>query len=1471
MNSDIRPVGSNIKPPIKTKLQNLPIEELSWEEFEQLCLKIVELEFSIWDCERQGKIGQNQQGIDIFAKSKDGDYSVYQCKKYKSFKKSDLNEAIFEFKKGKYFQKSKRLFICTSSELNSTQIQDAFEEHKALLKVENIELIKWDKIQISRLLKSYPHIVYDVFGEEYVRDFNGDDALKGIFIISESTINSSIRAASGDLYNIDNNFQNLPDSHIPRKETEELHNWIFKELDIKESNIAILAGSAGTGKTVILKDLIDTLDNENIPVLGLKADRKQLNPHEPGKSIFDLNSDIYFIFEQLTLKHGIVVLLIDQIDALSQSLSTNREQIKAYNSLVNKLSLNKKIRIIISCRIFDLNHDMDLRQYSNKKIVQLSILSEEEVRSILFRLTKKNFKYPTDLLNLLRTPLHLDVFCRIFNESTSINEIRNLQDLYRNLWNLKVKEVNNKAKIEPDILETVLYNIANEIYERQENLSVPVQLFDNFYEPIKYLKSENLIIENNSSLQFFHQSFYDYTYARNFVEKKGGDIFKFLINQKHQGLFIRSVTKQVLAYLRIYNYKRYIEQLWNIIFSDKIRYHIKLLIVESLSFEENPKSEEFKLITSLIPFSKSLTRSFFYSIPGITWVTFFFREKDILLDLVDNGDDQTRDIVSRFIVFSGENNIKNSILLLNEIKDKNNKGNLIRWALFRTNDYSLPIVTNTYFTIENEFLENDRDRLHIISNSIKSNTEFAVDEARKIFYKNLPDWNKKRKRELGTRSEESEFIDFCENLYKEVPHIAYSFIKEIVNSLVGKMIIDYPPYLERNILKEDFAFQEYNPDTYEYHKYLDWIIDYLCKNENTDLVKKEIVEYLSSNQSTQIFIALQVLNHNPGTFLDVIFPILQNKELLEDFLHIEDLRYWLRELINKSHLLFPEEKKKDLNNFFLSYYTKRDFIPDRGYRNERIKYGFYKNKFYPYPRWGYDQFLLLNSVPTEVLAIDRSLRDRLLMWNRRFNGWDYKNRKPNHHVTMASVMGGLVSKEKYELFTTKQWLLSFLKHPNTERQYSAKRYFSIEEHANAFRDSVKKNPLNYFSFISDLIIKNNVNIIYQIGGLEGLMEGEFDVKEIRALYSLIMERNFIESYQYKFIDLSKYFINSSLIDRELIDFWKEYIELPFENKGNGFILDSRSPDENNDRLFSEGWRSINAYAIRLFIQLSLSETYSEEVFNYLLEISDELPIQLRLVVLHSVDNGCGFNSEQLLKLFICFTKEVTSEVYTISPNLLNHLFSECFNDVLPFVLQTLFMPKAAKSLGIYLLYGWFYGHEKSKELLFELHTVHSISIGETIGQSFRYLHDPEYSEKCLIVLNYYSNDQRNDIRDSYSSGFYHLTPQELMLVKDIIKQFIIGKNEERLYGLYNYLFDCSKDYPKECIQFLSNTDFTKISKNKYEIEEPIKLIMLSYNAIRKYDSLDLDLDFAMDVFDQLLQQTNTKPEIDKILKDLDFD
>jgi hypothetical protein len=164
------------KSPIKSNSFDLPIKEMSWENFERLCLKMVQIidGFSIPECDILGRKGQKQEGIDIYARKETNNYYSYQCKKYQKISISKLEGIFKDFKKGEWFSKTKKFILCISVEFSDTTLQTKFESIKNDFKKQGIEIEKWDSSYFNRVLKDYPKIVYDFFGKEWCREFCGE-------------------------------------------------------------------------------------------------------------------------------------------------------------------------------------------------------------------------------------------------------------------------------------------------------------------------------------------------------------------------------------------------------------------------------------------------------------------------------------------------------------------------------------------------------------------------------------------------------------------------------------------------------------------------------------------------------------------------------------------------------------------------------------------------------------------------------------------------------------------------------------------------------------------------------------------------------------------------------------------------------------------------------------------------------------------------------------------------------------------------------------------------------------------------------------------------------------------------------------------------------------------------------------------------------------------------------------------------
>lgn len=145
-----------------TRPQLLPLHDLSWENFERLCLRYVSTRGSVVRAQLYGVRGQSQHGIDMYVRlAEPARYEVYQSKRLESLAAGDIENATDKFIGGKWFGRSKAFRIMTSHEIEDTKIADAIEAAGARLEKDGIEFEVLGALQISIWLKDKPRIVDD--------------------------------------------------------------------------------------------------------------------------------------------------------------------------------------------------------------------------------------------------------------------------------------------------------------------------------------------------------------------------------------------------------------------------------------------------------------------------------------------------------------------------------------------------------------------------------------------------------------------------------------------------------------------------------------------------------------------------------------------------------------------------------------------------------------------------------------------------------------------------------------------------------------------------------------------------------------------------------------------------------------------------------------------------------------------------------------------------------------------------------------------------------------------------------------------------------------------------------------------------------------------------------------------------------------------------------------------------------------
>jgi hypothetical protein len=292
---------------------------------------------------------------------------------------------------------------------------------------------------------------------------------------------------------------------------------------------------------------------------------------------------------------------MDQLDALSMNISRDQPTLDVMLNTLTVLREIENVKIISSCRTFDLNHDPRLAGVTPDKEFPLSPLSDQQVTSVLDSLSIDPSRLLPSHRSLLTNPLHLSLYAQLVadNNGSNVQEsFGTLQELYEALWQ---KHIANTPPAAPPATECIaaIYTLVDAM-QNNPQLTAPLGVLDRHAEAARYLQQVNFIRRERNNYLFAHQTLFDYCYARRFVA--AGRSISGEILAGPQGLFERSQLVQILAYLRGANPLAYRSELNALFFARNLRTHLKILLMDwfgslrSLTAEE--KSLGQRLVTT---------------------------------------------------------------------------------------------------------------------------------------------------------------------------------------------------------------------------------------------------------------------------------------------------------------------------------------------------------------------------------------------------------------------------------------------------------------------------------------------------------------------------------------------------------------------------------------------------------------------------------------------------------------------------------------------------------------------------------------------------------------------------------------------------------------------------------------------------------------------------------------------------------
>ena len=185
-------------PPVDTRPSLLPVDRLIWEDFERLCLRLLELEAETVHVRAMGPEhsatapvtrlygtrGQAQFGIDVYSRdplvlgqtTNSRRYVALQARRIKKVTKTALRNSVSDLLAAKWAKVARKFIYATSTSGVATQFTDEVETQAKRLARVAIELEIWDAEELSKRLRAYPEVVDDFFGRVWVNQFCGSDA-----------------------------------------------------------------------------------------------------------------------------------------------------------------------------------------------------------------------------------------------------------------------------------------------------------------------------------------------------------------------------------------------------------------------------------------------------------------------------------------------------------------------------------------------------------------------------------------------------------------------------------------------------------------------------------------------------------------------------------------------------------------------------------------------------------------------------------------------------------------------------------------------------------------------------------------------------------------------------------------------------------------------------------------------------------------------------------------------------------------------------------------------------------------------------------------------------------------------------------------------------------------------------------------------------------------------------------------------
>jgi hypothetical protein len=363
--------------------------------------------------------------------------------------------------------------------------------------------------------------------------------------------------------------------------------------------LILLTGSAGSGKSGVAEQTLDSMAALGWTTLGFRLDRRRtaITARQLGEQL-DLPASPVLTLAQAAQGED-ALLVVDQLDAVSMASGRLAELFDVVDEMLQQAATFPNIRVVLACRSFDVQADPRLRDLARREDVtqaEVGALSEAEVADAVAQMGLEPSSLTAAQRSLLRSPFNLVLLHAIRDEPDRL-QFASIDDLLDAYWDRKRRDC---AQGDRDVrFEQVIGALVGAMSDSRQ-LDVPLNVLDGpgLRRDADVMASAHVVVADEHRIAFFHESFFDYAFARLWMSAQQS-LVEFLVSGE-QGLFRRAQVRQVLVFLRERDAPRYQRELDGLLTDDRVRFHIKHVVLAVLRATANPTVEELSLLRRIL-------------------------------------------------------------------------------------------------------------------------------------------------------------------------------------------------------------------------------------------------------------------------------------------------------------------------------------------------------------------------------------------------------------------------------------------------------------------------------------------------------------------------------------------------------------------------------------------------------------------------------------------------------------------------------------------------------------------------------------------------------------------------------------------------------------------------------------------------------------------------------------------------------